>query len=418
MKKHFLVIVFVSLSLSIIAQSYHNVPIGGWREHLSYYRAHALVSVGDRILVASESALFYVDKKTGETERFSKVAGLSDAGIKLLAYDPETKTTIITYTNSNIDIVQKGNVYNISDIRLRSIEGSKEINQIIFNNKKAYLACGFGIVVLDLTRHEIFDTYYIGTNSSAIKVSQMAINDTAIFAATDKQGLLYAPKNNTNALASSDTWQMISAIDTAHGVKIDKIFTLNSGNLICALTIPSTTNHNVVKYNGTTLDTILADEYFTDISASQDKIVEIGYKAIIVYDSNFTQLSYYDESWNPLYRYNGKILTMIIQQAIVDGNELFMAHEHIGLIRVNNYLNAVHQAVEYCPNGPSMIDVYSIKATKEGVIYAAPGSKNMQNVPMFVPSTIYTFEDNEWHHLIDVDGQDTIHDILDVAIFN
>ena len=139
---------------------YANIPIGSWRDHLSYYQTQKLALVENRILVSAGTAMFYYDKEDNSVERFSKVNGLTDAGIVQLAYDKTTKSIIVVYENSNIDIIQKDKVYNIPDIKIRSIEGSKSINNIIFHKKKAYLSCGFGIVVLDLERKEIFETYY------------------------------------------------------------------------------------------------------------------------------------------------------------------------------------------------------------------------------------------------------------------
>ncbi|MDD3725431.1 MAG: hypothetical protein PHV83_07900, partial [Bacteroidales bacterium] len=164
-KNFFFLNLFIFLfSLNSQAQ-FPNVPIGQWRDHLSYYKTQKIAKVENRILVSAGSAMFFYDKDDNSMERFSKVNGLTDAGILTLAYDEESKCIVVGYENSNIDIIYNDKVYNIPDIKIRSIEGSKLINNIRFYNKKAYLSCGFGIVVLDLTRKEIYDTYYIGKNS-------------------------------------------------------------------------------------------------------------------------------------------------------------------------------------------------------------------------------------------------------------
>ena len=177
MKRYLTLLVICLFSFCFANAQYANSTLGQWQDHLSYYSTHAVFSTGNSILVASESSLFYLNKQTLKMERFSKVNGLSDAGIKVTAYDPQTESLIITYDNSNIDIVQKGKVYNISDIKIRSIEGSKSINSIYFHDSKAYLSCGFGIVVLDLKRNEIYDTYYVGVNNAKIKVNNVIRNN-------------------------------------------------------------------------------------------------------------------------------------------------------------------------------------------------------------------------------------------------
>ncbi len=66
--------------------------------------------------------------------------------------------------NANIDLVDVANnvINNVPDIKIKPIIGEKKINKILFLNKKAYLSCGFGIVVMDLVKKEIKETYIIG----------------------------------------------------------------------------------------------------------------------------------------------------------------------------------------------------------------------------------------------------------------
>lgn len=99
------------MAFTVFAQQH--IEIGQWRDHLSYYTTHNVCQVGDRVLVAAQSSLFFFDPKTKEMEKLSKVNGLSDAGLGVVAYDTTTASIVITYENSNIDIVQKGIVYNI-----------------------------------------------------------------------------------------------------------------------------------------------------------------------------------------------------------------------------------------------------------------------------------------------------------------
>ena len=211
MSKRVLVVLMLCSILSIgnVFGQYksQNVEIGKWREHLSYYRTYNVVKADEEILVACPSSLFYYNPKTGQSKTLSKVQGLSDAGINIVGFDSITKTAVIAYDNANIDILQNGIVYNIPDIKNRFIEGNKTINSIYFIDNKAFLACGFGVVVLDLKRHEIYDTWYVGENSSAIAVNSIISNDTAFFVGS-AEGLLCAYKNYTT-LASSQSWHRV-----------------------------------------------------------------------------------------------------------------------------------------------------------------------------------------------------------------
>ena len=62
----------------------------------------------------------------------------------------------------------------------------KTINNVTFNGNLAYLSCGFGIVVFDLNKLEVRDTYFISSGSIGTEVFQSAVNDSLIYAATVK----------------------------------------------------------------------------------------------------------------------------------------------------------------------------------------------------------------------------------------
>src|SRR4051812_38485011 len=94
---------------------------------------------------------------------------------------------MVIYDNCNIDVIdEKGNLRNYPDIKLKSVTGKKVINEITFHNNLAYMACGFGIVVFDMDRFEIRETYIIGPNGTFVDVFQVAIDDSLLFAATEK----------------------------------------------------------------------------------------------------------------------------------------------------------------------------------------------------------------------------------------
>ena len=415
MKKYITLFAFFALAYQGFGQASKEVPVGHWREHLAYYATHAVVNLGDRMLVAAESSLFFLDKKTGNTERFSKVAGLSDAGINLLAYDPQTKTVVITYTNANIDIVQGNKVYNISDLKLKTIEGSKEISQIVFADGKAYLACGFGIVVLNLARREIYDTYFIGHDATAIKVNQIALNDTSIFAATEKFGILYAPRNHP-ALVVSDTWKPLDAFPATYGVDTmmaNRVLALSNGDLVVGMNKINTSYGNTIRFDGTNKDTIFTDETIDKLLLSENKIVKIFWATVNIYDEDFNRLNSFSEDtmWNSLVRYNGEALPMVINDAVIDGEKIWFAHQFLGLIGVNNYRGWKEDAKEYYPNGPLAINAHCIRAGNDGTIYVAPTAFGT-----WQEANLYTFEDNLWYSLAEKEKLKDLFGVCDVAI--
>ena len=120
--------------------------------------------------------------------RISKCTGLSDIGYNDIGYDERRNNLIICYSNSNVDIYNDASVYNIPDIKRKNISGDKNIYAVTIDTNVAYLACGFGIVVLDLVKLEIKDTYIIGPAGTSVKVNRVILNDGFIYAAGAHSG--------------------------------------------------------------------------------------------------------------------------------------------------------------------------------------------------------------------------------------
>ena len=60
-------------------------------------------------------------------ERLSRVTGLNETGISAIKYDEVNKKLFIAYTNSNIDILFRNDIFNIPEIKRSNIIGDKNI---------------------------------------------------------------------------------------------------------------------------------------------------------------------------------------------------------------------------------------------------------------------------------------------------
>ena len=162
------------------------VGLDKWRIHLPYNDGKITSGGNDLVYCATQYALFSYKKSDGSVQRYSRLTGLSDFEITNIRYNPEDHLLLIAYQSSDIDLLyDDGSVVNLPDIKLKNIVGGKGINNILFQNHIAYLSCEFGIVVVDLIRHEIKDTYYIGAGGSSVNVHQMAFDGTRFYAATE-----------------------------------------------------------------------------------------------------------------------------------------------------------------------------------------------------------------------------------------
>lgn len=183
-------------------------PIGQWRTHLDYFSGKAITQSDKMIYCASPVSFFSVDKTDNAITRYDKVYGLNDIGINKLQYDNETGKLLVAYSNSNIDILYKTDVFNIPDIKRKDINGDKGIYNIYFKNKKAYLSTGLGVIVADLEKYEIKETWFIGDGGNNIKVNGFTADNTFYYAATE-EGLKAAPQNTAN-LTDYRNWNLLS----------------------------------------------------------------------------------------------------------------------------------------------------------------------------------------------------------------
>jgi len=223
--------------------------MGSWQDYLSYANAKKVALSAEKVFCVTEGGLFYYNLQDNSVNKLSGNVSLSDFGVETIAFSREHKILIVAYHNSNIDLVyENGSVINLTDIKRKQITGDKTIYNISLIEGEAYLSCGFGIVVLNLERQEIKDTYFIGESGGTIRVNDIESDGQFIYAATN-EGILRADKNSPNLL-DFQNWIKIENIPNSndkfshlafHGGKLianytpdeynsDKMYILDGGN--------------------------------------------------------------------------------------------------------------------------------------------------------------------------------------------
>jgi hypothetical protein len=181
MKKYFVVLVLLFLGVLVQAQ----INFEGWRVHLPYYKNASVTVAGNKVYCGSNSGLFTYDAEDGSIERLSKVSGLSDVEVKIVKHNVAKNISVVIYQNTNIDLIDHASnrIFNVPDVFMRSIIGAKSINHVFFYQNRAYLACSFGIVVLDLDKKQIVDSYQnLGLGGVQLAFFSVAIFENQIFA--------------------------------------------------------------------------------------------------------------------------------------------------------------------------------------------------------------------------------------------
>jgi hypothetical protein len=206
MAKYTFIIFFTFMVFSLSGQT----PVGVWSDHLSYYSAKN-IAIGQNVVYASTgSSVIIYDKAFDELRKLTRVQGLSESGISSIAYSSEYTSLIISYTSTNIDIVKDNIVYNIPDIERKYIPGKKEIYRIRTKGKYAYLASSFGIIIVDIIKHEIYDTWKPGTGGQTAEVYDITFGNNKIYAATSS-GIYFADPANPS-LSYYGNWTKITSL--------------------------------------------------------------------------------------------------------------------------------------------------------------------------------------------------------------
>ncbi|NML66650.1 T9SS type A sorting domain-containing protein [Hymenobacter sp. RP-2-7] len=179
---------------------------GDWQLHLPARHPRLLAEAGDRLYVADESSFYYYDKALDATRMLSRRDGLSDVGVQALAYDSASAQLVVVYASGNIDLLGAGGtVRNVTDL-LRKQATAKSINQVQIFNGLAYISTSLGIVVLDLAKREVRDTYgAIGPSGTAVTAYATAVLHDTIFAATSA-GILRGRLSSAVNLLDYRSW--------------------------------------------------------------------------------------------------------------------------------------------------------------------------------------------------------------------
>lgn len=184
-------------------------PLGSWREHLPYNRFIDLSTDAEALWAATPYSLVRIDRSTGETERLSRVTGLTGSRIAAIGGDPSRRGLLVAYTDGNIDgITPGGTVRNIPGLVRYTGGGDKTIHSVRVDGSTGYVATGLGLLLIDMDRAEITATWFIATGGTTAPVLATAMDATHLYAAT-AEGVKRLPGSGANG-ADFRSWSNIS----------------------------------------------------------------------------------------------------------------------------------------------------------------------------------------------------------------
>lgn len=150
-------IILLFVSMNILADA-----VGTWKIYKSYSEISQIAPSNKEVYVLASGSLYSYNVSDNSVTTYDKTTCLNGTDITNIMWSEKTQRLVITYSDSNIDILDKnGETVFINDLANKQISGDKTVNGIFIYDRYAYLATGFGIVKVDISNEYIADSYIL-----------------------------------------------------------------------------------------------------------------------------------------------------------------------------------------------------------------------------------------------------------------
>ena len=318
-----------------------------WEDFYSYNNVKDFIKVDSKIYAVTDNAVFIYDETTQEVKKLSSVQGLSGKTTTSIHFSETFQKLVIGYRTGLLEIIDTdGKITVANDIERLTVTGEKEIHHLIEYNNKLYLSTPFAIVVYDIENSQYGDTYFIGNNSTSVRINQIAVFNDIIYAATEL-GIFTADANAQN-LIDFNNWQQPQGDFLGNFKTIEvfnnQLFTSESNNFYHVNSI-------------TTLQSIasLPDDIL-NLRASDDFLTVTTRKSAYVYNTLINQEVVTATTLE--YDYN-------LQSSYAENNTIYLGTSEYGILQ-RSFSNAVNH-FEIHPQGPTSNDIFSITAENDNL---------------------------------------------------
>ena len=386
MKKIFSLYILL-FSLVISAQTDYSAS---WEDFYSYNNVKDFTKVDTIIYALTDNAIFTYDVLSGEINKISSIQGLSGETTSAIYYNETFKRVVIGYENGLVEVIDDdGSITISSDIVNFNQSGEKSINHISEFNNKLYLSTPFAVVVYDIENLEFGDTYFIGNNSSSVKINETIIANNVIYAATEEG--VFKADITSNLLIDFNNWQQLfngrdfKGITTfkndLYVIENSKLFTLDGANLTENINF----NKEIKNIKSTN----------TSLCVSLDK-------EAIIYDSSMNLV----QEFTPDLEYDYSLNTAFFEDDMV-----FLATKEFGILETTISQPTTYSEIH--PEGPLSNAVFSITAQNND-LWVVYGGYNSTFTPLNIRNGFSKFNGENW---INTNFNSSLpNDLVDVTI--
>ena len=339
------------------------IPVGTWRAHPAYNDATKAVKAFGLIHVLSDGAYYFYDPADHGLYTIDKTGGLADTEIAQMAYCPSQNVLLLVYLNGNIDLLYSDlGVYNFTELKNNSL-GSVMVNGLSITGNTAYISTNIGLVLFDVKRKEIKNTYRFDAS-----VNSSVITADSILCATDNG--IYKGCVNDNLLDKTK-WRLFSSD------KFRDLFVFDGK-------LSGRTIHNVIHI----IDPI--DASLTHIRSYVDGLsFTADNRLVLIQDS---VMSFYT-TYNNCKSYT---LNAHVNDVMTDGSDLWLSMGNNGLCHyeINDDGQIILKSAELKPNSPRRNWFHSVSWPEKGRLLVVGGCHNYMNI--IYPGTLMLYENGRW----------------------
>ena len=370
-------ILFVSLVL-LSTNLFGQLGMNNWRVHFSTNETIGVANDKNTVLMATINGIAKFDYDDNSVSKLTVTNGLSDLNISAIGDNDDV--IIIGYVNGNLDVIKDNTIINVPWIKRAQISGSKTINNFYFKDNKIYISSNIGIVVYDIDKNEIEDTYYPYSNA---QVNDLSILNDTIYVAT-ANGIYKADANN-NFLTDINQWSKKQDLPTS--IQTGNISEIESfqGNLFFVLDSDNFQEDSLFYIDATGN----LNNYFTtavsvvNLNAEQNELIVSRYSSVYIIDQNLNQKDLiYDYTFGTAPKPKG---------VIKFNDEYWIGDKNNGMIRAASTWNNS----QVFANTPYTDGCYRLDIQYGNVFVAGGGlTGNLHN--NYFRNGAYLFKDETW----------------------